>query len=169
MPPVAGTWPHDTLVRRTVTLHDQRLMVNATRVDTPSGRYLVELGSSLQSIDGLQDRLLALLGLLLPVLVICAAGGGYLLVNWAMRPVDRMSQTAEHMSMQNLDARLTFRQFKAKLDRILPECLGHLVEKALNRESIVVHANSAHRGQPRPTHFDDVLGEQRRSARSTAR
>jgi len=106
VPPIAGTWPDDTVVRRTVTVRNQRLMVNATRIDTPSGRYLIELGSSLQSIDGLQDRLLALLGLLLPVLVICAAGGGYLLVNWALRPVDRMSQTAEHMSMQNLDARL---------------------------------------------------------------
>jgi heavy metal sensor kinase len=106
VPPIAGTWPDDTVVRRTVTVRNQRLMVNATRIDTPSGRYLIELGSSLQSIDGLQDRLLALLGLLLPVLVICAAGGGYLLVNWALRPVDRMSQTAEHMSMKNLDARL---------------------------------------------------------------
>jgi heavy metal sensor kinase len=106
MPPIPGSWLDDTMGRRTVTLPNQRLMVNATRIDTPSGRYLIELGSSLQSIDGLQDRLLALLGLLLPVLVICAAGGGYLLVNWALRPVDRMSQTAEHMSMQNLDARL---------------------------------------------------------------
>ena len=47
-----------------------------------------------------------LLGLLLPVLVVCAAGGGYLLVQRALRPVERMSQTAEQMSVQNLEARL---------------------------------------------------------------
>jgi signal transduction histidine kinase len=81
-------------------------MVSATPLDTPSGHYLIELGTSLESIEALQERLLALLGLLLPVLVICAAGGGYLLVNWALRPVDRMSQTAAQMSMHNLEARL---------------------------------------------------------------
>ena len=53
-----------------------------------------------------QDRLLGLLGILLPVLVACAAGGGYLLVQRALRPVERMSQTAEQISVQNLDARL---------------------------------------------------------------
>ena len=106
VPPMSYGWLNTNVVRRTVTVQNQRLMVNATRIDTPSGRYLIELGTSLQSIDALQDRLLALLGLLLPALVICAAGGGYLLVTWALRPVDRMSQTAEHMSMQNLEARL---------------------------------------------------------------
>jgi two-component system OmpR family sensor kinase len=44
--------------------------------------------------------------LLLPALVICASGGGHLLVNWALRPVDRMSRTAAHMSLRKLAARL---------------------------------------------------------------
>jgi heavy metal sensor kinase len=43
---------------------------------------------------------------MLPVLVACAAGGGYLLVHWALRPVERLSQTAEQISVQDLDARL---------------------------------------------------------------
>ncbi len=106
VPPIAAEWRTDKMAPRTVTVQNQRLMVHATPIETPSGRYLIELGTSLEPIDALQARLLALLGLLLPALVICAAGGGYLLVNWALRPVDRMSQTAEQMSMQNLEARL---------------------------------------------------------------
>ena len=57
-------------------------------------------------VEALQHRLLRLLGLLLPILVACAAGGGYLLVHLALRPVERMSRTAEQISVQNLDARL---------------------------------------------------------------
>lgn len=106
VPPFALPWPSKRSIRISETTLRQPLMVNATAIDTPSGRYLVELGASLEPVAALQDRLLALLGLLLPALVICAAGGGYLLVNWALRPVDRMSQTAEQMSMQNLAARL---------------------------------------------------------------
>ena len=106
VPPITGAWPLESTTRRTGTEQNQRLMVSVTPMDTASGRYLVELGTSLESIEAVQDRLLALLGLLLPVLVVCAAGGGYLLVNWALRPVDRISQSAEQMSMQNLQAQL---------------------------------------------------------------
>jgi hypothetical protein len=51
------------------------------------------------------SRLTDLLGLLLPCLIGCAAVGGYLLVTWALRPVDRL-QTAEQMSLQDLSLRL---------------------------------------------------------------
>jgi len=128
VPPIVGTWPDDTVVRRTVTVRNQRLMVNATRIDTPSGRYLIELGSSLQSIDGLQDRLLALLGLLLPVLVICAAGGGYLLVNWALRPVDQLSQTADQLSLQDVTLRLPTLRSGDALER-LSIALNNMLER----------------------------------------
>ena len=135
VPPMSYEWLNTNMVRRTVTVQNQRLMVNATRIDTPSGRYLIELGTSLQSIDALQDRLLALLGLLLPALVICAAGGGYLLVTWALRPVDRMSQTAEHMSMQNLEARLPVVPTGDALQR-LSMSLNHMLTRL--RDSVQI-------------------------------
>jgi heavy metal sensor kinase len=103
--PQADAWPSRAVVRPIPSATGQ-LMVSMTPIDTPSGRYLIELGIALGPIEDLQHRLLALLGLLLPVLVVCAAGGGYLLVNWALRPVERMSQTAEQISVQDLDARL---------------------------------------------------------------
>ena len=90
----------------TTIVRDQHLMIRATVVSAASGDFLVELGVSMESTDAVLDRLLDLLALLLPLLIVCAAGGGYWLVNRALRPVDQLSQTAEQMSLQNLSLRL---------------------------------------------------------------
>ena len=81
-------------------------MIRETPVRATSGDYRIELGVSIAPIEEALDRLLDLLALLLPVLIVCAAAGGYWLVSWALRPVDRLSQTAEQMSLQNLSLRL---------------------------------------------------------------
>jgi heavy metal sensor kinase len=109
--------------------HNQHVMMRLTPVAAASGRYLVELGVSTQSIDEGLARLLDLLGLLLPVLIICAAGGGYWLVSRALRPVDRLSQTAEQMSLQNLTLRLPVARSGDALERLaisLNNMLGRL-------------------------------------------
>jgi heavy metal sensor kinase len=105
VPTPSGPWPSKPQVRPIATAAGQ-LMLSITPLIAPSGRYLVELGIALGPIEAVEHRLLSLLGLLLPVLVVCAAGGGYLLVHWALRPVERMSQTARQISVQDLDARL---------------------------------------------------------------
>jgi heavy metal sensor kinase len=103
---IARTNAADTAMPVTAIAGDQHLMIRATPVSTASGNYLVELGVSLDPIDAALNRLLDLLAVLLPVLIVCAAGGGYWLVNRALRPVDRLSHTAEQMSLQNLTLRL---------------------------------------------------------------
>ena len=105
VPPQDRVWPSKPVVRSIATANGQ-LMVNITPIATVSGRYLIELGTALGPVEAVQYRLLSLLALLLPALVVCAAGGGYLLVHWALRPVERLSQTAERISVQDLDARL---------------------------------------------------------------
>ena len=105
IPPLGVDWPTHAAARRVETPAGP-ILITATPMTSASGRYLVELGSSLEPSDLVQDRLLTLLGILLPILVACAAGGGYLLVQRALRPVERMSETAAHISVQNLDARL---------------------------------------------------------------
>jgi heavy metal sensor kinase len=110
-------------------VNDQHLMVTATPVSSISGRYLVELGVSIEPIEAVLERLLDLLALLLPILTVCAAGGGYLLVSWALQPVDRISQTAEQMSLQNLTARLPVVPSGDALERLsksLNNMLGRL-------------------------------------------
>ncbi len=111
------------------TLPDQRLTVRATTVDTASGRYLVESGASVLQTDAVLDHLLDLLALLLPMLIVSAAGSGYLLVNLALRPVDRLSRTAEQLSLQNLSQRLPIEPTGDALERLsisLNNMLGRL-------------------------------------------
>lgn len=105
IPPLGGQWPAHATSRRVET-PDGPMLISATPIRTASGDYLIELGSSLAASGTVQDRLLTLLGILLPILIACASGGGYLLVQRALRPVERMSQTAAQISVQNLDARL---------------------------------------------------------------
>lgn len=97
-----------TNARKPVTtiVRDQHLMVRVAPISAVSGDYRVELGVSTAPLEEALSRLLDLLALLLPALIVCAAGGGYWLVSWALRPVDRLSQTAEKMSLQNLSLRL---------------------------------------------------------------
>jgi heavy metal sensor kinase len=94
------------------------LMIRSTDIDTESGTYRVELGVSIQSINEVLGRLLDLLALLLPVLLLCAAAGGYWLIKRALLPVDRLSRTAEQMSLQNLTLRLPVAHTGDALERL---------------------------------------------------
>ena len=99
-------------------LADQHLMLGITEVDTVTGRYIVELGVSIVPMEAVLDRLITLLVVLLPALIGCAAVGGYWLIRWALRPVDRLSQTAEKMSMQNLSLQLPVAPTGDALERL---------------------------------------------------
>jgi heavy metal sensor kinase len=128
--PLTGRWPgHPTT--RAVETKAGPVMISSTPIETRSGSYLVELGTALEPIESVEDRLLILLGMLLPVLVACAAGGGYLLVQRALRPVQRMAQTAAQISVQSLDERLPVMQTGDALQQLslsLNHMLGRLHE-----------------------------------------
>jgi len=104
------------------------MIESVTAMDAPSGRYLIELGASLEPSEAVQRRLLGILGLLLPLLVACAAGGGYLLVGRALRPVDRMAQTAERTLLHDLEARLPVVPSGDALER-LAISLNHMLAR----------------------------------------
>jgi heavy metal sensor kinase len=123
---------------------DQHMMIRATPVDANSGKYLVELGVSIDSIDEVLNRLLDLLALLLPVLIVCAAGGGYWLVSRALRPVDLLSQTAEQMSLQNLTLRLPVEPSGDALERLsisLNNMLGRLRDSVQTQRRFLADAS----------------------------
>jgi heavy metal sensor kinase len=103
--PPAEPWP-TRRVAHTAATSSGDLLITSVPLQTQSGRYLIELGYSLASLEAAEHRLLTLLALLLPALVICATAGGYLLVQRALRPVDQMSDTARQISIQDLEARL---------------------------------------------------------------
>jgi len=106
VPAVPVPWPEGGTARRVVGAPGSTLIESLTPIIAPSGRYLIELGASFVPIEAMQSRLLTVLGLLLPALIACAAAGGYLLVGWALRPVDRIAESADEMIAQGLDARL---------------------------------------------------------------
>ncbi len=106
-----------------------QLLISRTSARTPSGDYLIEVGVATQAVQEALDHLLTLLGLLIPLLICCAAAGGYFLVRRALRPVDRLSRTAEQLSLQNLTIRLPVLQSGDALERLslaLNNMLGRL-------------------------------------------
>jgi heavy metal sensor kinase len=144
VPPIAGDWPTKSTARRTETSDHQQLMESATPVNSASGQYLVELGASLDPVEAVQSRLLSLLGILLPLLLVCAAGGGYLLVGRALRPVDRISQTAEQFSVQDLNARMPVVPSGDALERLtisLNHMLGRLSDSVQTSRRFLADAS----------------------------
>jgi len=113
----------------TLIMSDQHLMMRTVAVKKDSAAFVVEFGVSTASMEEVLNRLLDLLGLLLPLLIVCAATGGYWLVSRALRPVDRLSQTAEKMSLQNLTLRIPVSRSGDALERLsisLNNMLGRL-------------------------------------------
>src|SRR5579863_5333733 len=128
----------------TEIVSDQHMMIRATPVDAISGKYLVELGVSVDSIDEVLNRLTDLLGVLLPSLIGCAAVGGYLLVSRALRPVDLLSQKAEQMSLQNLTLRLPVEPSGDALERLsisLNNMLGRLRDSVQSSRRFLADAS----------------------------
>src|SRR5262249_37067833 len=66
------------------------LLVAALRYQSPEGRYyLVEVGAPLDPVAQMLNHLFWQLALGLPIAVLVAIGGGYLLVGRALAPVDQ--------------------------------------------------------------------------------
>ena len=113
-------------------------------MDANSGKYLVELGVSIESIDEVLNRMLDLLALLLPVLIVCAASS-YWLVHRALRPVDLLSRAAEQMSLQGLTLRLPVEPSGDALERLsisLNNMLGRLRDSVQTQRRFL--ADAAH-------------------------
>ena len=133
VPPQTEPWPGTALVRQMATASGP-MLISLTAVDAASGNYLIELGSALGPIEAQQRRLLSLLALMLPALVACAAGGGYLLVQRALQPVERMARTAEQISVQDLQERLPVAATGDALQR-LSTSLNHMLSRL--RDSVI--------------------------------
>jgi len=134
VPLQTDAWPAAVAARPIATAAGQ-MMISMTPVEAASGKYLIELGTALGPIEALQHRLLRLLAVMLPVLVVCAAGGGYLLVQRALQPVERMAQTAERISVLNLEARLPVAATGDALQR-LSTSLNHMLSRL--RDSVAI-------------------------------
>jgi len=98
---------------------------------TEAGRVsnLVQVGMSLENMYKTRRRFLLIMASVLPLALLLAGGGGWLLARRALKSVDRMTRTAQRISGEHLDERLQVTGSDDELDRLaktLNDMLGRL-------------------------------------------
>lgn len=125
--PAIPAWPERISTRRQILPERGALFIAAFRTPAPNdGSYLVEVGTSAGPVDRILGQLRLLFGVGVPVILLVAVGGGYLLMCWALRPVDRMARKAELITQHNLSERLPVVRTGDELER-LAESLNHMI------------------------------------------
>jgi heavy metal sensor kinase len=97
----------------------RRVIIEAMPVAAADGhRYIVETGALYQPIEHTLHALVVALALGLPFIIACSMGGGYLLMNRALRPVNQIADQAERITSRNLNERLPIMQTGDELERL---------------------------------------------------
>lgn len=91
-------------------------------------RFLIETGASYERVEYALRGLLLTFVLMLPVVVILAVGGGYLLTKRALIPLDRIARSAERITSRNLNERLPVANTGDELER-LSVSLNHMIAR----------------------------------------
>jgi heavy metal sensor kinase len=91
-------------------------------------RYLIEVGVSSAITEATLDDVVAMLAVGLPVAVIIAVAGGFVLVRRALVPVDRIARKAEDITQHNLSDRLPVVRTGDELER-LSVSLNHMISR----------------------------------------
>ncbi len=90
---------------------------------------LVQVGMSRENVYATQRRFLLAMAAVLPIALLLAGGGGWMLARRALRPVDRMTETARRISAEHLTGRVVETGAGDELDRLgqtLNAMLGRL-------------------------------------------
>src|SRR6266702_3947057 len=103
-----------------VTVGDDReLLLHVLPYSNRDGdHFLVEVGAPYWQIEKVLHGLILAFGLGLPLALAGAAGGGYLLMRGALRPVDEITRTAEGITSRNLAERLPVAETGDELERL---------------------------------------------------
>jgi heavy metal sensor kinase len=95
------------------------LLIAAARTsDGGYGRYTIEVGVSTASIAALLQRMLWLTAVGLPLIIVVAVSGGYVLVKRTLAPVERIASKAELITHHNLAERLPVARTGDELERL---------------------------------------------------
>jgi heavy metal sensor kinase len=90
---------------------------------------LIQVGMSLGSVSVTRHRFLIVMAAVLPLAMLLAGGGGWLLARRALKPVDEMTEAARRISAEHLNERLGTTGTGDELDRLattLNDMLGRL-------------------------------------------
>lgn len=69
--------------------------------------YIVQVGTSLESVEDTLRRFLVLLTVAVPIALAVSLAGGWFLAGWALRPVDAITLAAQRIAAGDLSQRLT--------------------------------------------------------------
>lgn len=130
--PLLGSFVEQPFLRSENTLGSGRLIVYTLPFKASDERkFLVEVGVSSKQIDEPLHGLLVTLALGLPIVITIAIGGGYLLIRRSLLLVDEIAQTAERITIGNLNERLPIAKTGDELERLsvsLNNMINHLAE-----------------------------------------
>ena len=105
--PVQTNPPGQEFAREERLPGGSELVIHALSYSSRDGsRFLIEAGASDEQVDRVLRGLAIALLLGLPLVVAVAIGSGYLLMQRSLRPVDEITQKAEHITSRNLSERL---------------------------------------------------------------
>ncbi|HXE76600.1 MAG TPA: heavy metal sensor histidine kinase [Candidatus Xenobia bacterium] len=86
--------------------------------DRPHRAYLVQVGTSLASVDSTREELLGTLLLIIPAGVLFAGLAGWWMARSALKPVEALTAGAREVNISRLDRRLPLRGTGDELDRL---------------------------------------------------
>jgi heavy metal sensor kinase len=125
--PVIAATEGESFAHRTST-DGRGLLIVAISTPAKNGNLLVEEGEAELPLQNTLHAWLVGLVLGLAVLITVAVGGGYFLVQRALAPVDRITQSAERISSRNLAERLPVSDTGDELER-LSLALNHMIHR----------------------------------------
>lgn len=111
------------------TTTKETLIVSVLPFQNKDGeRFIIEVGGTVEAIHAALRGLLIMLLAGFPIILVLAAGGGYLLIRSALHPVKKICTAAENITLHNLNDRLPV---IASGDSI--EELSHTLNRMINR------------------------------------
>ncbi len=89
---------------------------------------LVRVGMSLENMQRTLNRFLLIMTAVLPLALLLASGGGWLLAKRALKPVDRMTRITRRINAESLDQRLGESGSGDEMDR-LARTINHMLDR----------------------------------------
>jgi heavy metal sensor kinase len=84
----------------------KELIIRLQRVKMPTEELVIETGGAMEPINTAVRHMMMSLALAAPAFILVAAVGAYILIGRALKPVVRITRSAEDISLQNLGERL---------------------------------------------------------------
>jgi len=102
------------------------LRIWSQKVNVGGESYLIQSAFEMDDFYEALDHFALLLFISIPLLLLCAAAGGYWISTLALAPVDQITQTARTISAQNLSSRLVVPNTRDELQRLSETLNGML-------------------------------------------